>query len=120
MLPHVENATVTLLGATTENPSFEVNAALLSRSRVIRLEDVGVGDVPGEQGARFGGDLRRGPPQGLRLYRPAGRLVGVADPVFQVTVHWSSPRRRASVARARELAAAHGGDPPAQKVMVVA
>ncbi len=38
MLPHVENATVTLLGATTENPSFEVNAALLSRSRVIRLE----------------------------------------------------------------------------------
>ena len=38
VLPHVENATVTLLGATTENPSFEVNAALLSRSRVIRLE----------------------------------------------------------------------------------
>jgi putative ATPase len=38
VLAHVENATVTLLGATTENPSFEVNAALLSRSRVIRLE----------------------------------------------------------------------------------
>ena len=38
VLPHVENATITLLGATTENPSFEVNAALLSRSRVIRLE----------------------------------------------------------------------------------
>jgi putative ATPase len=34
ILPMVENGTVSLLGATTENPSFEVNAALLSRSRV--------------------------------------------------------------------------------------
>src|SRR5690348_2891665 len=32
ILPHVERGTVTLIGATTENPSFEVNAALLSRS----------------------------------------------------------------------------------------
>jgi putative ATPase len=45
VLPHVENATVTLLGATTENPSFEVNAALLSRSRVIRLEALEADDL---------------------------------------------------------------------------
>jgi putative ATPase len=45
VLPHVENATVTLLGATTENPSFEVNAALLSRSRVIRLEALEAEDL---------------------------------------------------------------------------
>lgn len=38
LLPHVEAGTVTLIGATTENPSFEVNGALLSRTRVIRLE----------------------------------------------------------------------------------
>jgi putative ATPase len=38
VLPDVESGTVTLLGATTENPSFEVNAALLSRARVVRLE----------------------------------------------------------------------------------
>jgi putative ATPase len=38
VLPDVENGVVTLLGATTENPSFEVNAALLSRARVVRLE----------------------------------------------------------------------------------
>src|SRR5438045_8336355 len=38
ILPHVENGTVTLIGATTENPSFEVIAPLLSRSRVFRLE----------------------------------------------------------------------------------
>ncbi|MBW4061513.1 replication-associated recombination protein A [Candidatus Saccharibacteria bacterium] len=37
-LPHVENGTITLIGATTENPSFEVIGALLSRSRVVVLE----------------------------------------------------------------------------------
>src|SRR5688500_5777314 len=37
ILPYVEDGTVTLIGATTENPSFEVNSALLSRSRVIVL-----------------------------------------------------------------------------------
>jgi putative ATPase len=36
-LPHVEAGTVTLVGATTENPSFEINAALLSRCRVVTL-----------------------------------------------------------------------------------
>ena len=38
LLPHVENGTITLVGATTENPYFEVNSALLSRLRVFRLE----------------------------------------------------------------------------------
>ncbi len=37
ILPVVENGTITLIGATTENPSFEVNSALLSRSRVFIL-----------------------------------------------------------------------------------
>ncbi len=38
LLPHVEDGTLTLIGATTENPSFEVNSALLSRARVFVLE----------------------------------------------------------------------------------
>jgi putative ATPase len=38
LLPHVEEGTVTLVGATTENPYFELNSALLSRLRVYRLE----------------------------------------------------------------------------------
>lgn len=38
LLPFVEKGTVTLIGATTENPSFEVNAPLLSRTRVLVLE----------------------------------------------------------------------------------
>jgi putative ATPase len=37
LLPHVENGTVTLIGATTENPYFEVNGALVSRSRIFQL-----------------------------------------------------------------------------------
>src|SRR5438270_13444375 len=37
LLPHVEKGTITLIGATTENPSFEVNSALLSRCRVFAL-----------------------------------------------------------------------------------
>jgi putative ATPase len=40
-LPHVERGTIILVGATTENPSFEVNAALLSRTRVFTLEPLG-------------------------------------------------------------------------------
>lgn len=39
-LPHVECGTITLIGATTENPSFQVNNALLSRCRVIVLEKI--------------------------------------------------------------------------------
>ncbi|HZO90912.1 MAG TPA: replication-associated recombination protein A [Chthonomonadaceae bacterium] len=38
LLPHVEDGTIVLIGATTENPYFEVNAPLLSRSRLFRLE----------------------------------------------------------------------------------
>ena len=38
LLPHVEEGTLILIGATTENPFFEVNSTLVSRSRVLRLE----------------------------------------------------------------------------------
>lgn len=45
LLHAVENRTVVLIGATTENPYFEVNSALLSRSRVVELEHLGDDDV---------------------------------------------------------------------------
>lgn len=44
-LPHVESGLITLIGATTENPSFEVISPLLSRSRVIVLEPLAKNDV---------------------------------------------------------------------------
>jgi putative ATPase len=44
-LPHVEKGTIMLVGATTENPSFEVVAPLLSRSKVLVLERLGTGSL---------------------------------------------------------------------------
>jgi len=84
LLPHVEDGTVTLIGATTENPYFEVNSALLSRMRVWRLEALTDGDVAtvvrraledGERG--LGGPL--GPDGGVTLGQEAfDHLVGLA------------------------------------------
>lgn len=45
LLPYVEDGTLTLIGATTENPSFELNAALLSRLRVFVLRGLGLEDI---------------------------------------------------------------------------
>ena len=45
LLPFVENGTVILIGATTENPYFEVNKALISRSMVFKLKPLSVGNV---------------------------------------------------------------------------
>ena len=45
LLPFVENGTVILIGATTENPYFEVNKALISRSMVCKLEPLSIDDV---------------------------------------------------------------------------
>ena len=44
-LPHVESGTIALIGATTENPSFEMNSALLSRMRVFVLEPISQDDL---------------------------------------------------------------------------
>lgn len=45
LLPHVEDGTLVLIGATTENPSFEVNSALLSRLRVFILEPLSTASI---------------------------------------------------------------------------
>lgn len=44
-LPHVESGTIVLIGATTENPSFSLNNALLSRCRVVVMEKLTSNDV---------------------------------------------------------------------------
>ena len=45
LLPHVEDGTLVLIGATTENPSFEINNALLSRLHVVTLEQLSNDDL---------------------------------------------------------------------------
>ena len=85
LLPHVEDGTVTLIGATTENPYFEVNGALLSRLRVWRLEPLSDDDVATVV-RRAIGDEERGPGRrpGTDRWRaavadePFAHLVGLA------------------------------------------
>ncbi|MCX6794614.1 MAG: replication-associated recombination protein A [Candidatus Falkowbacteria bacterium] len=45
LLPQVENGTIILIGATTENPSFAINGALLSRSKIVVLETLNAADL---------------------------------------------------------------------------
>ena len=59
-LPHVEDGTITLVGATTENPSFELNAALLSRMQVLvlrRLDEGGLARLLGRAEDHLGRSL---------------------------------------------------------------
>jgi putative ATPase len=59
LLAHVESGDIVLIGATTENPSFEVNAALLSRSRVVVLKPLGHEQLLSVLGQALG-DVERG------------------------------------------------------------
>ena len=78
LLPHVEDGTVTLIGATTENPYFEVNSALLSRMRVWRLETLTDEDV-----ATVVRRALADPERGLAgAFGPDGG-VGLADDAFE-------------------------------------
>jgi putative ATPase len=74
-LPHMEDGTITLVGATTENPSFELNAALLSRAMVLvlnRLEDMALEELLKRAEAEEG--------RALPLDAEArGALLGMAD-----------------------------------------
>ncbi len=72
-LPYVEDGTVTLIGATTENPSFEVNAALLSRCRVFVLQKLEIEDI-----ATL---VRRAAADGRRAF--AGREIELEDGVAE-------------------------------------
>src|SRR2546423_2138771 len=68
VLPHVEDGTVTLIGATTENPSFEVIAPLLSRSRVFRLEALTAEDlerIARRGAAELGAEIEKDALEGL-------------------------------------------------------
>jgi putative ATPase len=57
-LPHIERGTIVFVGATTENPSFELNSALLSRCRVHVLDAVSVDDIVDALRRALGDELR--------------------------------------------------------------
>ena len=99
LLPAVEDGTVTLIGATTENPSFEVNAALLSRCRVLVLHSLTDTDVATIVGRALD-DVERGlaalrpeVPPGLvaHLARSSGGDARVALSALDVAVQSTPP-----------------------------
>ena len=79
-LPHVEDGTILFVGATTENPSFELNSALLSRARVFVLQALGIPDITAILEAALA-DAERGlGGQGLCIDADAlALLAGAAD-----------------------------------------
>jgi putative ATPase len=79
-LPYVEDGTLIFIGATTENPSFEVNNALLSRARVYVLKSLGAADLE-QLLARALADTGRGLGELRLTMEPAARelLVAAAD-----------------------------------------
>jgi putative ATPase len=80
ILPHVENGTVTLIGATTENPSFEVNSALLSRTRVFTLRALDAEAVESIVDRALADDERGLGNLGIKLESDAkSHLIQVAD-----------------------------------------
>ena len=90
-LPYVEDGTVTLVGATTENPSFELNAALLSRAQVLilrRLDHEALGTLLDRAEALIGRPLPLTPPARDAMIAGAdgdGRfLLNQAETLFSV------------------------------------
>jgi putative ATPase len=99
LLSHVEKGDVALIGATTENPSFEINAALLSRCRVVVLRPLGTDDLVGvleraladaERG--LGASRARVAPEALRfLAQAADGDARTALNVLELAVTTSPP-----------------------------
>ena len=80
LLPDVEEGTVTLIGATTENPSFEVIGPLLSRARVFRLESLADEDISALiDRALTDPELRAGEPEATLINEARALLVRVAN-----------------------------------------
>jgi putative ATPase len=114
LLPHVEAGTVTLVGATTENPSFEVNAPLLSRCRVFTLKQL---DEPALERmvARAVDDPERGlggrpiAPEAVRAIAGAAdgdgrRALGLLEAASSVHAHSADPDAPLSAESVREAA----------------
>ena len=104
LLPHVERGAVTLIGATTENPSFEVVGPLLSRTRVLVLEPLSPAHIA-DICRRALEDEERG---------LGARRTGIdADALERIAIEADGDARRAlnALETAADLAGARGGEP---------
>ena len=116
-LPHVEDGTVILIGATTENPSFEVNSALLSRCRVFVLSKLESADIEAllrraasDKDRGFGGlplDIEEG---------VLGFIAGVADGDARVALNTLEMAVRSAPAASRPPAGGQVDSRPAEVI----
>jgi len=104
LLPHVERGTITLIGATTENPSFEVNSALLSRCKILVLEALD-DDAMGEVLANALADQTRGlGPLDLTLTEQAHTaIISAASGDARVALNTLETAARAVAADERDV-----------------
>ncbi len=96
-LPHMEDGTITLVGATTENPSFELNGALLSRATTLvlnRLDDTDMGELL------------------ARVERETGRSLPVDDDARVALIGMADGDGRAFINLCEEVLAAVADDEP--------
>ena len=104
-LPHMEDGTITLVGATTENPSFELNGALLSRATTLvlnRLDDDAMAELIG------------------RVEKEAGRKLPVDDDARAALVRMADGDGRAFINLCEEvLAAVAAGEKPMSTASLV-
>ena len=106
-LPHVESGDIVLIGATTENPSFEVNAALLSRSQVYVLRALAVPEITTILNRAIADETRGLGGKPLRV--DAGAVAGISRPAngdARVALNLLELGAAAATARAAEA-----GDP---------
>jgi putative ATPase len=106
-LPHMEDGTIILIGATTENPSFELNSALLSRASVLtfkRLDEAAIEEI-----------LARAEAHG-------GRKLPLTDDAREALINMSDGDGRGAINLAEEvfLAAASGAKTPLDREALVA
>ncbi len=109
LLHAVEDRVLVLVGATTENPFFEVNSALISRSRVVELHGLSDGDIGELVDRAAGRRARAGRPvparrEGARRHRPSGRRRRPRgrSPRSSWRPAWWSPARAKKPARITE------------------
>lgn len=105
-LPYMEDGTITLVGATTENPSFEINAAVLSRASVLtlnRLDDDALEDLTGRAEAEEGRPLPLDSDAREALKSMAdgdGRaVINLAEEIFGMVKPGAKPLDRAALVK---------------------
>ena len=88
LLPFVEDGTITLIGATTENPMFEINAALLSRSRIFQFESLTSKDIHNILNSALANKMRGYGKLNIQLEADAAEhFVDIADGDARTALH---------------------------------